>query len=193
MKRYLTHAETRKAIVTNLKAKFPLAKFSITKDGTTGSIRVRWQDGPSREAVSDVVGFVHNSGFDGMIDMGYFHSHYYNPERGTLRYAGTDGTGMSGGSVSAVSHEIEPGEVPVCVSNPYMNVERSYTAAFLRDVVAPYMMTRYGRELDRDFVIRVQEWDGSAYMEPVVAFHDNPPRHRDISDELRLACLQASA
>ncbi len=58
-----------KDIRTALKAAFPGFKFSVTTRPGTGSVTVRWTDGPASKAVDAVVSRFEAGSFDGSTDM----------------------------------------------------------------------------------------------------------------------------
>jgi hypothetical protein len=82
MTRHLSCTETAKLVRTELKAKFPGAKFSVTSSSYAGgaSIRVSWNDGPAGDAVKAAVGHFHGASFDGMTDMKSYHDSQHNGE-----------------------------------------------------------------------------------------------------------------
>ena len=67
----LTCAETAKLIRADLKANYPLTKFSVKSDTYSGgaSIRVRWTDGETVEEIERLVKKYEGASFDGMIDL----------------------------------------------------------------------------------------------------------------------------
>ena len=70
MKNYLSCAETAVMIRQVLKESFPGVKFSVRSSVYSGgaSINIRYQDGPSYDAVKSVVSIFEASYFDGSID-----------------------------------------------------------------------------------------------------------------------------
>ena len=74
-KRYMTCAETAKLIRGALKAAHPGTRFSVRSDTYAGgaSIRVRWTDGPTRDAVEKTARMYEGASFDGMIDLKSYH------------------------------------------------------------------------------------------------------------------------
>ena len=70
MKNYLSCAETAKMIRQVLKESFPGVKFSVKSSTYSmgASITVRYQDGPTADAVKSVVSIFEASYFDGMQD-----------------------------------------------------------------------------------------------------------------------------
>lgn len=83
-KTYLSAAETAKLVRGVLKHAFPGVKFSVRSD--TGSINVKWTDGPTGRDVDAVVKGFAGSGFDGMQDLKYSISHWRMPD-GTFKLA----------------------------------------------------------------------------------------------------------
>ena len=67
----LTCAETAKLIRADLKANYPLTKFSVKSDTYSGgaSIRIRWTDGETVEEIERLVKKYEGASFDGMIDL----------------------------------------------------------------------------------------------------------------------------
>lgn len=67
----LTCAETAKLIRAELKANYPLTKFSVRSDNYSGgaSIRIRWEDGPTSDEVDKLVKRYEGASFDGSIDL----------------------------------------------------------------------------------------------------------------------------
>lgn len=69
-KKYLSCAETAKLVRAALKESFPGVKFSVTSDVYAGgaSIRVKYKDGPTCDAVNAVAKVFEGAYFDGSID-----------------------------------------------------------------------------------------------------------------------------
>ena len=65
------HAETAKAIRTELKKVFPLIKFTVTSQTYSGgnSVHISWNDGPTSERVGQVVYKYQYGHFNGMEDI----------------------------------------------------------------------------------------------------------------------------
>lgn len=66
-----SHARCAKEIRAELKEKFPDVKFSVRSESFSmgNAVDIEWQDGPSEEAVREVVGKYQYGHFDGMIDL----------------------------------------------------------------------------------------------------------------------------
>lgn len=95
-----------------LKAAFPKTKFSATKDGN--SIRVKWTDGASEEAVDAICGKYPNGHFDGMDDCHHYDKSAY------------------GRAVDAVLGRVD-----------YVFATRHYSPQVMQDAV-DVLTTRYG-------------------------------------------------
>lgn len=67
--------ETAKLMRVALKASFPGQKFSVRSDSYAGgaSIDVRWNDGPTIEAVNKIAKAFSGATFDGMQDLKEYH------------------------------------------------------------------------------------------------------------------------
>lgn len=70
----LTPAGTAVYVRARLKADFPGIKFSVRSERYSGgaSIRIRWTDGPSVQAVEKSCSHFERSWFDGMTDMRHY-------------------------------------------------------------------------------------------------------------------------
>src|SRR3990167_7466408 len=81
-KTYLSCAETAKLVRTALRDAFPGVKFSVRSDTYAGgaSIRVRWTDGPTSDAVERVAGVFAGADFDGMVDLKVYAEHWLHPD-----------------------------------------------------------------------------------------------------------------
>lgn len=76
MARYISAVDTAKLVRKALKAAFPGTKFSVRTDQYAGgaSIRVKYADGPSLEAVERVAQPFAGATFDGMRDLKEYHT-----------------------------------------------------------------------------------------------------------------------
>lgn len=92
-RRYLSCAETAKLIRGALKKAHPGVKFSVRSDTYAGgaSIRVRWTDGPTVDAVEKVAKPYSGAAFDGMIDLKVYADHWLMPD-GSVTIARREGT-----------------------------------------------------------------------------------------------------
>ena len=73
--------EVAKIVRAELKKAFPSTSFKVNTSKYSGgsSIRVRWIDGPTHDAVKAVAGKFHGADFDGMQDLKtYNHTGYGN-------------------------------------------------------------------------------------------------------------------
>lgn len=77
-----------KNIRRELKAAFPGIKFSVTSESYSmgDSIRVRWTDGPTGEAVESIVNKYQAGNFDGMTDSYTYSSSEFNKNHGEAKY-----------------------------------------------------------------------------------------------------------
>lgn len=75
MKQLSAQAATAKAIRSDLKKYFSLAKFSVTSTAYSGgnSVDISWENEPSLKEVKEAVGRYQLGHFDGMEDI-YVHS-----------------------------------------------------------------------------------------------------------------------
>jgi hypothetical protein len=71
MSEYIEPKDVAKIVRTELKKNFPGYKFSVKTSvySMGASIDVSWINGPSEQAVEDVVGKYHGADFDGMEDL----------------------------------------------------------------------------------------------------------------------------
>jgi hypothetical protein len=98
--RRIRATEVAKLIRKALKAAFPDTKFYVQ---TSSSIDINWIDGPTGDQVEALAGNFAGQGFDGMIDLRYYLSHWVSPD-GTVSLAYNGGTSRSGGSVPVESY-----------------------------------------------------------------------------------------
>lgn len=70
MTEYISPTETAKVVRRELKKAFKGTKFAVRTSKYAGgsSVRVNWTDGPTADAVNEIVGFMHGGHFDGMTD-----------------------------------------------------------------------------------------------------------------------------
>lgn len=96
--RYISTADTAKLIRKALRRSFPGQKFYVrSRTYSMGaSIDVSWMDGPAEAEVKVITSDFSGSGFDGMIDLKYYISHWLCPD-GTIQVARTPGSSGSGG------------------------------------------------------------------------------------------------
>ena len=88
-----------------LRRDFPEVKFSVrTSTHANGaSVQVSWVDGPAHGRVHAVVSQYAGGGFDGMIDLTYWKTHYLWPDGSVLLHH-CSGTVGSGGTVPSQSN-----------------------------------------------------------------------------------------
>lgn len=94
--------DAAKIIRARLKAEYPGVRFSVRKERGSGSLRITWTDGPTEEDVK-ALARLDGQGFDGMIDLRYYKTHWLMPD-GSVTLCETRGTGDNGGSVPAQLH-----------------------------------------------------------------------------------------
>lgn len=89
MTRYISLADTNKAIRAALKDKFPGVKFSVRGKSYSGgaSTSIYWTNGPTSRQVNEVVSHFEGATFDGMIDL---KSTRYAMENGERVHYGAD-------------------------------------------------------------------------------------------------------
>jgi hypothetical protein len=161
MTEYLSCAETAKIVRKALKENFPGQTFSVRSDTYSmgASIDVRWTDGPTTEEVDKVVGMYEGAGFDGMIDLKYYHTHYRMPD-GRIIYGGTDGTEGSMGVHPRHNVPKPAGAVAIHMGADYIHTNRDYSPELLQlavDTVAKrynlpapaLIVSSYGVHIDR--------------------------------------------
>lgn len=122
--------EVAKHIRGILKKNFPGQKFSVRSQSYSGgsSINVDYTDGPSSDSVKDLIGHLHGCGFDGMIDLEYYHRHALLSD-GSIVMIGTEGTTGSGGVRNAWRSEMPADAVEVSIGVSYLFVNRSLSEA----------------------------------------------------------------
>ena len=103
--RTVSTAETAKLVRKVLGREFPGAKFSVTSKRYAGggSISVRWVDGPLYEEVQPLIQKYEGAGFDGMIDLKYYKTHWLRPN-GDVLIEYSSGTENSTGSVPSINN-----------------------------------------------------------------------------------------
>lgn len=145
--RHLRPAEVAKLIRPRLKKVFPGTKFSVRTRTYSGgaSINVQWTDGPSEDAVREVVGAFQGARFDGMIDLGYSVDHWLLPD-GTVQVAIDRGTEDSRGTrpAHATAKPHEDAEL-VSFGTLYVSPSRTVSPALARKVLAK-LAERWGFE-----------------------------------------------
>lgn len=126
---WIETTQVAKIIRTMLKNNFPGQKFSVKSQSYSGgsSIDVNYTDGPSSDSVKALVGHLHGCGFDGMIDLQYYHRHALLTD-GSIVMVGTEGTTGSGGVHNAWRSEMPPGAVEVNLNVSYLFVNRTLSS-----------------------------------------------------------------
>jgi len=145
MSEYISVTDTARLIRKDLKAEFPGVKFSVRSKSYSGgsSIRIEWRDGPTEEQVKPIQWRYQGGGFDGMIDMAYSHYHYRLPD-GSIEYAGTPGSGNSGGMDEPVDNPPPPGAVKVHFGANFVFLHRYYSRELVNMVIEKLAL-EYGR------------------------------------------------
>lgn len=157
-----------------LKRAFPSVKFSVTTKQGTGSINVRWQDGPTGAAVDAVAGSFETKGFDGMIDLAHSNSLWIYPD-GSAHIAHDSGTqGSMGTAPEIIVSAKRPDAVLLDnVASCFVFCQRSVTPRAFRRAIAEYRAENWtcteGVDWDA-IVIAASDYDGSGYFKncPVV-------------------------
>lgn len=160
---YISTADTAKAIRLELTEAFPKVRFSVRSKVYAGgsSITIRWTDGPTKEAVDDVVGRFASRGFDGSIDLGYSIAHYALPS-GKIVGTKTSGTAGSGGYVAAHDDGPIAGATLVTFGAGFVFTERSRSKE-VEDRLLVILRTRFSVideplwMVDRHLVARAEE------------------------------------
>lgn len=138
--RYISTTETAKLIRKALKAAFPGQKFSVRSSSYAGgsSIRVNWTDGPTKRQVEAICGNFEGKGFDGMIDMQYYYSHWLMPD-GSVTIAHTSGTEGSRGNVPAINNPApHPKAELVQFGNSFLFCDRDVSEAFIERIKSDF-------------------------------------------------------
>lgn len=129
---HIDTTEQAKLIRQALKKAFPAIKFSarISRYAGGSSVDVQWTDGPTEDQVRAITDGYAGGGFDGMIDMAYSVQAWLLPD-GSVRYAGSDGTGGSRGSVPAsYGSPMHPDARLVRFSGDYVQTQRTISPEF---------------------------------------------------------------
>lgn len=152
-KGWIDTAETAKIIRYELSIAFPGHKFSVRIDRYSGgsSIDVNWTDGPTESAVNKVIGYLESKGFDGMIDLSYYHNHYLT--RTGLVYGGTPGTVGSAGSDPAIHVDQPPDSIKVSLGGSYLFTNRHYSPELTAQIIKDYNDDNPGID------ITPEQWD----------------------------------
>ena len=132
--------DTAKLIRANLKREFPGVKFSVRSDRYAGgaSIRVKWIDGPLESDVNAVVKQFGGKGFDGMIDMAYYHNAWLLPDGSAAFRDNGGGTVGSAGCVPAATGEAPDGAIPVHFGADYVFADQGLSVEGVEAMLADY-------------------------------------------------------
>lgn len=175
MTRYLTAAESAKAIRIELKETFPATKFSV-RTSRGGSIHIEWTDGPSSAAVEAITTKFDGKGFDGMIDLQY----YINGWMLDGKIIGTRCEGTLGSlGVVAPWGQIPPHDDAelVHLGAGYINHRRNVSAAFARRLIT--QIATYWGGVTYTPEVRDSKW---GHYEMV----NESDYYRNVRDDLRL-------
>lgn len=125
-KRFIGVAEMAKILKKELRHNFPDVKFSVKSDSYSGgsSINVEYTDGVAFDKVDSIARNYAGKGFDGMIDMSYFHYLYLNKD-GFLRTHKSEGTTDSMGVSPSYENKLPEGAIMVETSHPYIFTRRN--------------------------------------------------------------------
>lgn len=160
--RYISTADTAKLIRAALKKAFGAQKFSVRSDSFAGgsAVDVRWVDGPTSEAVEDIILDYKGGEFDGSIDFGYSKDHWLTKDgRASIAYS-PGSQGQQGSDHSLIGLPPTPDAELVRFSPHFVNGHREYSAAFLARVAEP-ILTEEGYLIP----LGLQEHrDGTAYI-----------------------------
>lgn len=165
---YIAPKDLASLVRTALNAKWPAAKFSVTTKQGTGSINVRWQDGPTYADVNATAGHFETKGFDGMIDLAHSYSLWIYPD-GSAHVAHGAGTeGSMGSAPEVIEDPVRPDAVFLeDVASCFVFCQRSVTPRAFRRAIAEYRAQNWiGCEnVEWDAIeIRVSDYDGSGYL-----------------------------
>lgn len=138
-----------------LKSQYPETKFSVRIERFAGgsAVNVNWTDGPASEEIDAILRGYQGGGFDGMIDMAYSIDSYLNPQTGEARFASTDGTAGSRGSVPK-AHTWKPGPEweRVDFSAKFVHGNRKVTQ---QQEVIDKVIAAFGGDVDRYHAERI--------------------------------------
>ena len=121
-------SEVAKHLRTLLKEHFPEQKFSVRSNSYSGgsSIDVRWENGVSLTSVEQIVKQYEGAGFDGSIDLKYYHTHYLLTN-GKIILGRSEGTTDSAGSNPGFKEPLPPGAKEVHLHCDYIFCHREIT------------------------------------------------------------------
>lgn len=160
--KYLSCAETAKLVREALKKAFPKVKFSIRSKTYSGgaSIHVGWKDGPSTQDVQSVAEQYSGAGFDGMIDLKYYVSHWLMPD-GSVIVRKNPGTMGNGGIDEPETNPCPEGGREVHFGADFIFCERDYSIQVLQHI-ADKVCAEYGFEPVQCFPGKYDpNWEGN--------------------------------
>lgn len=154
-----------------LRRAFPAARFSVTTKRGTGSIDVRWQDGPNGKAVEAIASAYETKGFDGMIDLAHSNNLWIYPD-GSAHICHDSGTA---GSMGCAPEIIESARRPDAVlldnvASCFVFCQRSLTPPAYHRAIAEFRAQNWrGAEgVDWDAIrVMTSDYDGSGYLKDV--------------------------
>ncbi len=152
----------------SLKRAFPACKFSIKTKQGTGSVNVRWQDGPTGSAVETIAGAFETKSFDGMIDLAHSNSLWIYPD-GSAHIAHDGGTGGSMGSAPEVIESPRRPDAVLLdnVASCFVFFQRSVTPRAYRRAIAEYRAQNWvgAENVNWDAIgVATSDYDGSGYL-----------------------------
>jgi hypothetical protein len=159
--KYLSCAETAKLVRQTLKRAFPTTKFSVRSDEYSmgASIRVRWTDGASLEAVENIAHEFNGTGFDGMIDLKYYHKHWLLPD-GSVQLASSPGTtGSMGVHEPEECPKPHPDAVLVSLGADSVSCDRTISEDLRQRIckdIAPMIAKEFTGNMDQN--VRDDDW-----------------------------------
>jgi hypothetical protein len=121
-------SEVAKILRNVLKEEFPIQKFSVRSNSYSGgsSIDIRWENGVSLTSVEKVVKEFEGAGFDGSIDLKYYHTHYLLPN-GKIILGRSEGTTNSAGSNPGFKEPLPEGAKEIHLHCDYIFCHREIT------------------------------------------------------------------
>lgn len=173
-----------------LKRAFPAGKFSVTKSRGY-AVNIRWQDGPTIEAVDAVCDPFETRSFDGMIDLAHSNSLWIYSD-GSAHICHDSGTAGSMGSNPEIIESPRRTDAILLdnVASVFVFTARSVTPRAFRMAIDEYRAQNWvGTEsVNWDAIeIATSDYDGSGYLKNVPNIQPGNG-YRWLSDELnRLA------
>lgn len=157
--KYLSCAETAKALRAALKAAFPGTKFSVRSKTYSGgaSISFDWTDGPTRCEVEVISSGFAGGGFDGSIDLAYSVTSWMMPNGAIV--AGFSGTQNSGGSYAPVINSAPHPEAQlVHFGANFVFASREYSPDVMAAAVRIIQRKREAGTLEAETEFSLRNW-----------------------------------